>query len=940
MSKKKRKGSGLAKSQTESSPEDVDAVSDDSPEVDDAATKEMVAYALGGVAGQIANSDMLLKQNLLMFVLQINPMLIAFMGIFGTLWDSITDPIMANISDNFKSRWGRRRPFILVGGLLSTIFSVVIWANFPDSDKTVKNIKEIPEIVQSENALENFGDMLRGYGITQTKLALTLDDSVAVESEKPADHIDALLKHSLKKIGAGISLVEDDSSAIPLTISTEGFGTDRLDDELMGQEFSARLTLGDRVVVDGRVLIEADYPQKRGFRERAGNFFNGRAAYMGLRFDGEQIDYRRNAYQKDGIYRARLALLNKSIIEALGEYYNLPYWKCFPEKGEQGKITLREEVTLGTLATMNPKGLVPADSKIYTPLVDTFLTSVEKRKKYNTLKNAIKTKTIDAETEALLLPFADSPDDLAAIREGLKKGKFSKKIAGLLMRKAIAVTEEDLQTARIMLADSKGEISYSKYVALHTKRLLYGAGYNVDFLQTDLTQKDLAEVQSVMTQENLANPEALYAYLWAQGDEPMEAGRDKYKEGTIGLLKYMQADEVLSRHLNQKFKGEKPSTSEKFKEGLLAFGKNEQDDKVAIYMIVALIIMATFGTIRSVPYYALGIELAPSYNGRTKVIAIRSVMSQIVRFVNPWLFPFVLLPLFSDGINGAMWLGIICGIISIPLLVYSTVIVKERTVLDKKRKKVPFFKSIKQTASVPEFWRVVGLYFFLQKSLGLVMMAGGYLTIYWVFNGGLKVGAYYIAIQQSLGVGMAILAIPLITWLCKKFEKHNALRFAIYLLMLNALLSWVCYNPDRPYLMFILPFVGSIAISSMYTVVSTLMADVTDVDELRNHSRREGMFGAVNAMVMKAVGPIGAIMASLVVLLSGFDIDMGVHQEPGVFTSMRIWLMVLPLVFLSFALLLLHKYPLTRERMLEIKAELKHRHERIAREEALEDAQE
>jgi len=302
MSKKKRKGSGLAKSQTESSPEDVDAVSDDSPEVDDAATKEMVAYALGGVAGQIANSDMLLKQNLLMFVLQINPMLIAFMGIFGTLWDSITDPIMANISDNFKSRWGRRRPFILVGGLLSTIFSVVIWANFPDSDKTVKNIKEIPEIVQSENALENFGDMLRGYGITQTKLALTLDDSVAVESEKPADHIDALLKHSLKKIGAGISLVEDDSSAIPLTISTEGFGTDRLDDELMGQEFSARLTLGDRVIVDGRVLIEADYPQKRGFRERAGNFFNGRAAYMGLRFDGEQIDYRRNAYQKDGIY--------------------------------------------------------------------------------------------------------------------------------------------------------------------------------------------------------------------------------------------------------------------------------------------------------------------------------------------------------------------------------------------------------------------------------------------------------------------------------------------------------------------------------------------------------------------------------------------------------------------------------------------------------------
>jgi len=84
--------------------------------------------------------------------------------------------------------------------------------------------------------------------------------------------------------------------------------------------------------------------------------------------------------------------------------------------------------------------------------------------------------------------------------------------------------------------------------------------------------------------------------------------------------------------------------------------------------------------------------------------------------------------------------------------------------------------------------------------------------------------------------------------------------------------------------------------------------------------------------VMKATAPIGAIMASLVVILAGFDIDMGVHQDAGVFTSMRMWLVVLPVCFLSIALLLLHKYPLTRERMSEIKVELKLRHERIARE--------
>jgi len=909
-------------------PENGAEPADDSPEVEDAKMKEMVAYALGGVAGQIANSDMYLKQNLMMFVLKLNPLLIAFLGIFGSIWDAITDPIMANISDNSRSRWGRRRPFILVGGLLATVFSVLIWANFPKNDKIVQNVKAIPEVVQSQDALEKFGIMLKGYGITQTTLSLTLDESLEQDSDNVANNIDDLLKVSLGKIGAGISLGDDDSDAVPLAIATEGFGRDRLDAELVGQTFSVHLALGDRVVVDNTITLEEDYPQRRRFRERSGDFFNGRAAYVGFSFDGEQIDFRHNSHEKKGVCRARIALLEKSIIEALGEYYNLPYWKCFPEMGDKGKITLREQVSLGALADADPTGLSASDEVVYEPLVDAFLSSIEKRKKYNTLRTAQKTKTIDAEAEKLLAPLQDTPEDFAVVRDGLLSGDLSKKAAGLLGRKCMVVTDSEVEAARSQLSGD----SYSDYIALHAKFLLYGLGYNVDLLQPELTDEDWAEIQPLMDEKQLDGTKGLYAYLWADNDELIEVTRDKHKAGTLGLLNYMKTDEMLGRYMNPTFKGKKPGTGEKFREGLATFGKNPQDDKIAIYMIVALIVMATFGTIRSVPYYALGIELAPSYNGRTKVIAIRSIMGKIVNLTNPWLFPLVLLPIFADGIDGAMWLGIICGAISIPLLIYSVKTVKERTVLDKERKKVPFFSSIKQTASVPEFWRVLALFILLQQALGLVNMATGYLIIYWVFDGVLKVGASSIAVLQTLGFFMAILSVPLITWICNKFQKHNALRFSVIMMIINAMLSWVCYNPDRPYLMFILPFFGSVGITSMYTVMGTLMADVSDADELRNGSRREGMFGAVNAMVMKATAPIGAIMASLVVILAGFDIDMGVHQDAGVFTSMRMWLVVLPVCFLSIALLLLHKYPLTRERMSEIKVELKLRHERIARE--------
>jgi len=368
--------------------------------------------------------------------------------------------------------------------------------------------------------------------------------------------------------------------------------------------------------------------------------------------------------------------------------------------------------------------------------------------------------------------------------------------------------------------------------------------------------------------------------------------------------------------------------------GLNVYGKDKQEDTIFIYMAIALIIMATFNTIRGVPYYALGIELAPSYNGRTKLVAIRSVMAQIVGFSRPWLFPLVLLPFFIDAIDGALYLAIACAILSIPLVIYSVTHTKERIKLDRNTKRVPFWTSVKYTLKIPEFWRVVVLYFVLQKSLGIFNMVGGYVTIYYVFGGSLLQGATYTAIVGSLGIGLALIAVPFIAWMCNKYEKHNALRFAIVLMMIGCGLKWWCYNPKHPELLFIIPFFFSIGISSMYNIMSTLMADVTDADELRTGTRREGMFGAVNATIMKATGPIGAIAAGIVVVASGFDVDLGAYQKEGVFTTMRILFSVMPAVLLSLCLLLLYKYPLTRKRMHEIKAILTERRA-AARKEAL-----
>jgi GPH family glycoside/pentoside/hexuronide:cation symporter len=43
------------------------------------------------------------------------------------LWDAITDPLMGRISDNFHSRFGRRRPFIVMGALAMGLLFGLIW---------------------------------------------------------------------------------------------------------------------------------------------------------------------------------------------------------------------------------------------------------------------------------------------------------------------------------------------------------------------------------------------------------------------------------------------------------------------------------------------------------------------------------------------------------------------------------------------------------------------------------------------------------------------------------------------------------------------------------------------------------------------------------------------------------------------------------------------
>ncbi|MDC0934874.1 MFS transporter [Pirellulales bacterium] len=89
---------------------------------------QLLAYGSGGVVPialfNIAGQLMGLLGNI---SLGLSAFWLGFIMIIPRLWDAVSDPIVGHLSDNTRSRWGRRRPYILFGGVAVAVTFVAMW---------------------------------------------------------------------------------------------------------------------------------------------------------------------------------------------------------------------------------------------------------------------------------------------------------------------------------------------------------------------------------------------------------------------------------------------------------------------------------------------------------------------------------------------------------------------------------------------------------------------------------------------------------------------------------------------------------------------------------------------------------------------------------------------------------------------------------------------
>jgi GPH family glycoside/pentoside/hexuronide:cation symporter len=65
--------------------------------------------------------------NFLTDTLRLRPELAGTALLLGRVWDAVTDPLMGWISDRTRTRWGRRRPYLLAGGITTAASLVILF---------------------------------------------------------------------------------------------------------------------------------------------------------------------------------------------------------------------------------------------------------------------------------------------------------------------------------------------------------------------------------------------------------------------------------------------------------------------------------------------------------------------------------------------------------------------------------------------------------------------------------------------------------------------------------------------------------------------------------------------------------------------------------------------------------------------------------------------
>ncbi len=356
------------------------------------------------------------------------------------------------------------------------------------------------------------------------------------------------------------------------------------------------------------------------------------------------------------------------------------------------------------------------------------------------------------------------------------------------------------------------------------------------------------------------------------------------------------------------------------------------------YFLIGSLVFFLAYTVFATPWVALGYELTPDYNERTRLMGVQNFVSNTVFVIGPWFLVIVTnAAWFRNQMDGARFVALAICAATIVLGVLPAVLLRERMfgggrAADAHAKGPGFAESTMEF--LRGLWRTVRTGPFLMLCIATFLMFNSFIMIsqfqFWVFafyvaGGNVAAGAGLAGVVGTLGTVTGFLVIAFVTWLGTRIGKRNAFFVSTGISMLGYVLKWFCYTPEYPMLALLpAPFLA-FGLGGLFTLMGSMIADVVDMDELVTGERREGMFGSVFWWMVK-LGQSGAIVLGGFLLYStGLDPALGANQPEGTILWLRFYDAILPLLASAIAIYAVYRYPITEQSALEVRTELERR---------------
>ena len=356
------------------------------------------------------------------------------------------------------------------------------------------------------------------------------------------------------------------------------------------------------------------------------------------------------------------------------------------------------------------------------------------------------------------------------------------------------------------------------------------------------------------------------------------------------------------------------------------------------WMLGSSLLFIPFVSCFNMPYQSLGNELTPDYHERTSVMSYKMVIQKFFEIAFFVGLPFTNLAIFTiagtNKQNVLLGVQVFCAILGVIMMINSVLVflnVKERYyegVAARQKDKISFKESIYETMKCAPFRlkMMAGLSFSLGTSM--IGSLGYYATIYYVAKGDTVSGNNWNGLMGLANMAGGFLGAPILAAVARRMGKKptQLIICGIGLAVFSS--TWFLYNPNIPWLQVFAS--GSIAFTAagFYMMDQTIAADIMDYDELNTGKRREGSFSACTSWMNKAGNALGYFLSGWVLALTGFSADKAV-QNPETIFWIRAMLAGIPICGLGLVAFFMWQYPLTQEKMANIRAQLEARRGKV-----------